>query len=293
MNSKSLLLILDGCLWMVMAAGQNLHANSGLDHRGLLAATDGSSPSDSAPGEGLAKTAELARQLQNPIADLITVPIQNNWDFGIGPANAMRYTANLQPVIPFSLSQDWLVITRTILPVIYAESPLAGGETEWGLGDTLQSLFFSPKAGWGGWTVGVGPALLYPTATTSALGAGQWGAGPTAAVLRQQHGWTYGVLANHVWSYAGWGETDVSATFVQPFLSYTTRTHTTFGLTSESTYDWQAGLWTVPVNVTLSQLLKLGKLPVQFSLGPRLYAEGPDGGPDWGLRFTVTFLLPK
>jgi hypothetical protein len=240
-----------------------------------------------------AQTAELARKLQNPIADLISAPIQNNWDFGIGPADAMRYTANVQPVIPVSLSRDWLLVTRTILPAIYAESPVRGGSDHWGLGDTLQSFFFQPKAGVGGWMVGAGPALQYPTATDSALGSGKWGAGPTAVAVLQRKGWTFGLLANHVWSYAGWGDNDVNATFIQPFLHYTTKTHTTRGLTRESTYDWEAEHRTVPINITLSQLLKVGHLPVQFGLGPRFYAERPKGGPDWGFRFTITLLLPK
>src|SRR6266851_5713232 len=90
---------------------------------------------DAATDDEKAKAAELAKKLQNPVASLISVPIQNNWDFGIGSANAMRYTANVQPVIPFSLSDDWNLITRTIVPVIYAESPVAGGEDKSGLGD--------------------------------------------------------------------------------------------------------------------------------------------------------------
>ena len=293
MNSKLIVLALGCGLCGMSSPAQTPGGNLGLDRLASLELADNSASSGGTMGDEAAQAAELAKKLQNPVADLITVPIQNNWDFGIGPANAMRYTANVQPVIPFSLSKDWLVITRTILPVIYAESPVEGGNDQWGLGDTLQSFFFSPRAGLGGWTVGAGPVLLYPTATDSTLGAGQWGAGPTVVVLQQQRGWTYGVLANHVWSYAGWGETDVNATFVQPFVSYTTRTHITFGLSSESTYDWQARQWTVPVNFAVSQLLKIGGLPVQFGLGPRIYAEGPDGGPDWGMRFTATFLLPK
>ncbi len=237
--------------------------------------------------------AELAKKLQNPIADLISAPIQNNWDFGIGPLNAMRYTANVQPIIPFSLTEDWLLVTRTILPVIYQEARFAGDGSHSGLGDILQSFFLQPRAGVGGWTVGAGPVLSYPTATDLVLGSGKWGAGPTAVAVHQRQGWTLGVLANHIWSYAGWGNADVSDTFVQPFVSYTTKTHTTLGLTSESSYDWRARQWTVPINLTLSQLLKVGKVPVQFGLGPRIYAEGPKGGPEWGFRFTVTLLLPK
>jgi len=254
-----------------------------------------------------AQAAELAKKLANPVASLISVPIQNNWDFGIGPANAMRYTANIQPVIPFSLGDDWNLITRTIVPVIYAESPVAGGSDKSGLGDIVQSFFFSPKAPVDGWIVAAGPVMLYPSATDRALGFDKWGAGPTALALQQKNGWTYGLLANHLWSYADAGRYtassagdasdgsggQVNATFLQPFVSYTTKTFTTFGLNTESTYDWSHSQWTVPINVMVSQLLKLGKQPVQFALGVKYYAEKPSGGPDWGLRFAITFLFPK
>ena len=254
-----------------------------------------------------AAAAELAKKLSNPIASLISVPIQNNWDFGIGPVNAMRYTANIQPVIPFSLNTNWNLVTRTILPVIYAQSPTAGGRDASGLGDIVQSFFLSPKEPVGGWIVGAGPVLLYPSATDSLLGAGKWGAGPTFVVLQQSQGFTYGLLANHLWSYASSGshssseagdasdgsDAQVNATFIQPFVSYTTKSFTTFGLNTESTYDWSHSQWTVPINLSVSQLLKVGKLPVQLSLGAKYYAEGPSGSPDWGLRFAVTLLFPK
>jgi hypothetical protein len=254
-----------------------------------------------------AAAAELAKNLANPVASLISVPIQNNWDFGIGSANAMRYIANIQPVIPFSLGDDWNLITRTIVPVIYAESPVIGGSDKSGLGDIVQSFFISPKEPVGGWIVAAGPVMLYPTATDQALGFGKWGTGPTALALRQSRGWTYGVLANHLWSYANAGRysasaaddasdgsgAQVNATFMQPFVSFTTKTFTTFGLNTESTYDWSHSQWTVPLNVSVSQLLKLGKQPLQLSLGAKYYAEGPQGGPDWGLRFAITFLFPK
>ncbi len=246
--------------------------------------------------EGAAdEAAELAKKLANPVASLISVPMQNNWDFGIGSANAMRYTLNVQPVIPFSLTQEWNLITRTIVPIIYAESPVAGGENSGGLGDILQSFFFSPSAPTrGGWIWGAGPVLLYPSATDEALGAEKWGAGPTAVLLKQDSGWTYGLLANHLWSFAGThSRADVNATFLQPFVTYTTKTYTTFGLNTESTYDWVNSQWTVPINLTIAQLLKLGGQPIQFQIGGRYYAERPAGGPEWGLRFAVTLLFPK
>jgi len=184
--------------------------------------------------------AALAKELQNPVANLISVPLQSNWDFGIGPANAMRYTLNVQPVIPFSLNSKWNLITRTIMPIIHAESPIEGGRDKSGLGDILQSFFLSPAAPVKGWILGGGPVFLYPSATENALGGEKWGAGPTAVVLRQDSGWTYGMLANHVWSFAGTNRRqDVSATFLQPFVSYTTKTYTTLGVNTESTYDWE------------------------------------------------------
>jgi hypothetical protein len=172
-----------------------------------LAAPDGAASSGAEGEDEAAYYSELAMELQNPVANLISLPIQNNWSFGIGPANAMRYTANVQPVIPFSISPDWNLITRTIVPVVYAESPVQGGSDVWGLGDVFQTFFLSPAAPTsGGWIWGAGPVFLWPTATDGALGAGKWGAGPSGLMLKQDGGFTYGVLANHVWSYAGWGD---------------------------------------------------------------------------------------
>jgi hypothetical protein len=233
-------------------------------------------------------------KLQNPVANLISVPIQNNWDFGIGAADAMRYWVNVQPVIPVSIGQDWNLITRTIIPISHAESSMPGGRDVSGLGDIVQSFFFSPKAPVGGWIMGGGPVFLYPSASDVALGAQKWGAGPTAVLLKQVSGWTYGVLANHLWSFAGTeSRQDVSATFLQPIISYTTKTYTTFGLNTESTYDWQNNSWTVPVNFQLSQLLKFGSQPVQFTVGGRYYPEKPQGGADWGLAFCGNAVIPE
>jgi len=241
------------------------------------------------------EAAELAKKLANPVAALISVPIQNNFDFGAGPSGqGFQYKVNVQPVVPFSLSDNWNLISRTIVPFV-SQDDVIGTSSQYGLSDTLQSLFFSPKAPTsGGWIWGAGPVLMLPTATDDVLGTGKWGAGPTAVVLKQQNGWTYGGLVNHLWSYAGdGGRANVNSTFVQPFVSYTTKTYTTLGLNTESTYDWQRGQWTVPLNATVAQLVKIGNLPVQFTLGARYYADGPGGGPEWGLRFAITFLFPK
>jgi hypothetical protein len=241
-----------------------------------------------------ATEAELAKKLQNPIASLVSVPLQNNWDFGIGPENSRRYLLNVQPVIPFSLGDEWNLIIRTIVPFNDAEAATIGTHDTTGLGDIVQSFFFSPKDPIGGWVVGAGPVLLYPTASHNTLGSEKWGLGPTLVMLQQDSGWTYGMLGNHIWSYAGDSErADVNATFLQPFLSFTNKTFMTFGVNTESTYDWTARQWTVPLNFMVSQLVRIASQPIQFQVGVRTYADRPDGGPDWGLRFAVTFLFPK
>ena len=276
------------------ATTADAQSDSGFYRPLTLALADAtSSGGGGAVDDGKNEEAELAKKLQNPVAALISVPIQNNWDFGIGPANAMKYTANIQPVIPISISKDWNLILRTILPVIYAESPVKGGRDAWGLGDITQSFFLSPKEPVGGWILGAGPVGYYPTATDSALGAGQWGAGPTIVALRQEHGFTYGILANQIWSVGGWSDQTINSSYLQPFVSFTTKTYTTFAINTESTYDWTASQWTVPLNFMVQQLVKIGKQPIAFQLGYRYYADKPSGGPDWGLRFTVTFLFPK
>jgi hypothetical protein len=141
--------------------------------------------------------------------------------------------------------------------------------------------------------VGAGPAFNYPTATENLLGTQKWGGGPTAVLLRQESGWTYGILANHIWSFAGSSHrTNVSSTFLQPFLVYTTRMHTSFIINTESTYDWSAGQWTIPLNPQVTQVLKIGGLPISVGVGGRYYAEAPPDGPAWGLRFILTFLFP-
>lgn len=228
------------------------------------------------------------------------MPLQNNWDFGLGPANAMKYTCNIQPVIPFSISEDWNLITRTIMPVIYQEAlvnnpkaPNGLGKSHSGLGDITQSFFLSPKEPVGGWILGAGPVGFYPTATESELGAGRWGAGPTLVALQQKHGFSYGMLANHIWSVTGWGPEEVNATYLQPFFTYTTKTHTSFSVNTESTYNWHTDETTAPINFMVQQLVKIGNQPIAFQFGYRYYVEKPNGGPDWGLRFAITFLFPK
>jgi hypothetical protein len=240
--------------------------------------------------------ADIAKKLNNPIAALVSVPFQLNYDQDIGPGDkGERYLMNVQPVIPINLNEDWNLISRTILPLIDLKD-VPPGNDESGLGDTTQSFFFSPKAlTSGGWTWGAGPVILVPTATDDVLGTEKWGAGPTAVALRQANGWTYGALVNHIWSFAGDGDReDVDATYMQPFVAFTTSKQTTFTLNTESSYDWEANEWSVPINAMVSQLFKVGGQIMSLQAGLRYWADAPATGAEgWGGRLTYTLVFPK
>ena len=263
-------------------------------HAGLLALLVSVSATHAVAQES---AADIAKKLNNPVAAMISVPFQFNYDEDLGPTEEGKRTLlNIQPVIPFQLNEKWNLISRTIAPVIKLEDVPPGNDEE-GIGDITQSLFFSPKDPTAsGWIWGVGPALGLKTASDDLLGTGKWSAGPTAVVLKQEHGWTYGALTNHLWSYAGDGDrTDVDATYLQPFLSFTTSKYTTFTLNTESTYDWQGNDWSVPVNATVSQVFKIGSQPMSIAFGARYWADTPqDQGPEgWGWRLVYTLVFPQ
>ncbi len=240
--------------------------------------------------------AELAKKLSNPIASMISVPIQFNYDQNFGPNDkGSKLVTNIQPVIPMDLTDDWNLISRVIVPVV-GQWDIPVGEDTTGLGDVLATLFFSPKKPTeGGLIWGVGPALLFPTATDDFLGGKQWASGPSFVGLKQSGPLTYGLLANHIWSYYG-SDTrdDISSTFIQPFLSYTSPTAFGVVLNTESTYNWETENWSVPLNLMVSQIVPVGKLPVQFAAGVRYWADAPENGPEgFGFRVAVTMIFPR
>ena len=239
--------------------------------------------------------AEIAKDLANPVANLVSVPFQNNWDYHLGTTEATLFTLNVQPVVPIGLNDRYLLVTRTIVPYVSYGALVPGTTGAGGLGDTQASFFVTTREAMkGGWFVGAGPVLLFPTATSRATGGGKWGAGPTGIALRQHRGFTYGLLASHTWSFAGTeSRASVNSTFLEPFLTYTTKTYTTVGVFTESAYDWNGGDWTVPVEAMASQVLMLGGQVFSVTVGGRYWAESPAGGPDWGLRAALTLIFEE
>jgi hypothetical protein len=250
----------------------------------------------SSPARGQEGDAELAKKLANPVASLISVPLQANYDCCYGPREGGRYVLNVQPVAPIGLNEDWNLIVRTIVPIVYQEHTVPDDNVASGLGDTTQSFFFSPAKPVAGLIVAVGPVFLWPTGS-SELGSQKWGAGLTALALKQDRGFTYGLLANHIWSYADLGDEhdhpDVSSTFVQPFLSWTNPKATTVSINAEASYDWKRKEWSIPVNLSVSHVYKFGSQRVSLGGGPRVYMARNGTGPDWGVRAIATFLFPK
>jgi hypothetical protein len=221
---------------------------------------------------------------------MISLPFQNNTNGNWGPDDDTQNVLNIQPVIPLSLNEDWNVITRTILPVIY--QPVPGDDSVFGLGDTAVSAFFSPVPT-GKWTWGVGPVALVPTSTDDVLGAGEWGGGAGAVALVLSGPWVAGALAQNVWSFQSG---DVNQLLFQPFVNYNLKSGWYLVSAPIVTADWEAASderWTIPVGGGGGKVLQVGKQPVNVNLQYYYNVEHPTLGADWQLRFQVQLLFPK
>ena len=241
-------------------------------------------------------TQDLAKAAQNPIADMISLPLQNNTNFGVGPGDDVQNVLNIQPVVPFNLSENWNLITRTIAPVIYQPELVPGAGDEFGLGDINATLFLSPaKPGKILW--GIGPVFSFPTASDTVLGTEKWSAGPSAVALKIQGPWVVGALANNIWSYAGDDDrSDVNQFLLQYFINYNLPEGWYLSSAPIITANWEADgddRWTVPFGGGVGKIFRIGKQPMNAQVQAFYNVEKPDNGADWTLRLQLQFLFPK
>jgi hypothetical protein len=237
---------------------------------------------------------DLAKLTQNPVGKLVSLPLQSNFNFGVGPREVTRYVLNVQPLIPISLSNDWNLVTRTIIPIVNQPSLADGVPSAFGLGDINPTFFFSPakpsKFNWG-----FGPTFTFPTGTDPALTSGEFTAGPAFVGVYADGPYVGGVLINQQWSFAGWGNY-VSRFFVQPFINYNLP-HGLYLVSSPIiTAHWTAqdhNVWLVPLGGGVGKIVEFGKLPVNIQLQAFANVVRPDAGAAWMIRFQIQFLFPN
>jgi hypothetical protein len=266
------------------------------------------------PGDN---TEDLQKATQNPVASLISVPIQDNSNFGIGPFNRNQNVLNVQPVIPTRISENWNLIVRWITPFIWQPAPGTAnlevyGIVEntpayflaqdvqktagvYGLGDMTPTFFFSPskphKVIWG-----VGPVFVLPTATSKVLGQGKLSLGPSVVVLVQPGQWTIGALINNAWSVAGsGGRASVNQMTWQYFINYNLKKGWYLTSSPIITANWKGSngnVWTVPLGGGVGRIMRLGMQPVNLTAQFYGNAAHLANGSPWGMRLQIAFLFP-
>ena len=266
---------------------------------------EGTSVATEATPAAAANTDSLRNAAQNPVANLISVPIQENWNFGIGPANRIQNILNLQPVIPFGVSKNWNLITRWITPIVFQPLPVAqppGPPVQqtgvYGLGDINPSFFLSPKKSKVIW--GVGPTFVFPTATnTTYLGQGKFSIGPSVVALVQPPHFTIGFLANNYWSVAGHSNRDkpaVNQFLLQWFVNYNMKKGWYLTSSPIITANWRAtsnNVWIVPFGGGVGRIMKLGFQPVNISAQFYGNAVHPPGASPWTMKLSLALLFPR
>ncbi len=258
-----------------------------------LASAQGSPASPSLSDDGPKDANAIAGQLANPVAKLISVPFQFNYDRGIGERQQGRMVSlKFQPVVPISVNENWNLITRPIVTTEWQRD--VDGSSGTGVGPIALETFFSPAAAartvWG-----VGPFLSTPSLSGNRYGTRQWGAGASFVGMVRPGAWTIGVLGYQSWNVGGSGEAGTANnTYWQPFMSYVTRNAWTYTLDTESTFNWDTRRASNPMNAIVSKLVYVGKMPVSLAAGARYYLTSTPGGPSgWGGRATITFVFPE
>ena len=245
--------------------------------------------------ESVTNLQSMVNDSLNPVSLMVKVPLQNNFNFGLGPKKVTQYTLDLEPVVPFTLSADWNLITRAVIPITSQPAAGPGQPGVVGMGDINPAIFLSP-APTGDRFWGVGPTCTLPTGTAPQLTSGQWSLGPAAVYLATPRSWMLGAFVNQQWSLGGWGDRRVSTATLQPMLIY----HLPRGWYLVSvpiiTANWEADAadcWTVPAGGGFGKIVKLGRTPVNLQLQAFYNAERPHDGADWQLRFQILLLFPK
>ena len=243
---------------------------------------------------GADDSSDLAKTVQNPLANMITVPLQANYNTGVGDDDRTFFNLNLQPVIPFP-GKKWNIISRTIIPI--NSVPVGATESEFGLGDTNISLFWSPAKA-SSLTWGVGPSITLPTASNpEVLGSEKLSVGPTAVLFYSIKAWTMGFVASNIWSVAGdSNREDVNFFFCQYFFNFNFGKGWAVGTAPIVTADWEASSgneWTIPWGVQVSKMMKFNSRPVNLLIGYYKNSTYPDGGPDEQVRLQANFVFPK
>jgi hypothetical protein len=245
------------------------------------------------PPEPSNEAAELAKKLANPIASLISVPFQNNTFYGIGSLKGTQNIMNFQPVVPFKINENLNLITRYIIPIVTQYNITGENASQSGLGDATISAFLSPSNSKNGLTWGFGPAFLVPIATNMYLGTGKFGIGPTAVALKQANGFTYGALANQIWSVAGQSDrAAVSQLFVQPFFTYNWKSGAGIGVVGSITQNWETKTNATSIAIPLTGITKFGKQIIQLAVGPQITISGNPIA-DFGWRAQLVLIFPK
>jgi hypothetical protein len=259
-------------------------------------------PADAAPGQPTDQSAnqsatDLAKKLQNPVGDLYNIPFQNNANFNVGPHSGTQNILNIQPVIPLHLNQDWNVITRTILPLVWNPSFQPGQSVPFGTGPTSFTAFLSPRNPTDGWLWGAGPIVQIPTISSKTLGSNVWGAGPAFVIVKMAGPIVAGTLVNNVFSFGGTpgqGGTRYGLFTVNPFLNYNFGGGWFIGSAPIITANELSGgaKWTLPVGLQGGRLIKLGgKLPVNLLVGAYYNTLRPQFGATWSLRTQVAVIF--
>jgi hypothetical protein len=255
----------------------------------------GKGPTD--PETGKPDATELAKKTQNPVSDMISFQFQNNTFFEVGPDGRTQNVLLVQPVIPMSMNDDWNFIARPIIPIINQPAMGPDQNRNGGLGNIQFQGFFSPKKPIGGWILGVGPYVEFPTNSNpdGQFGTDNWSAGAAFVALKMNGPWVVGGLLTHLSSYYG-NDPETNLTGFQPIVNYNLKEGWYVSYSPVWNLDWTAdsnNQWTIPVGGGVGRVFHVGKQPLNFKVSAYNMVESPDNGSDWQLQCVLTFLFPK